>query len=457
MTANPGSCQPHFSEALFTDLYELTMAEAYLALGMDQPAVFELFFRRLPASRNFAIAAGLADALDYLERMKFDADDLDYLRSKGLCSDALLDRLRTFRFAGDVYAVPEGTPVFPNEPVLQVVAPLLEAQLVETYLMNQIHFQSLIATKAARVVHAAAGRTVVDFGSRRAHGTDAALKVARASYLAGVSGTSNVLAGKHYGIPVFGTMAHSYVQAHADELAAFQHFAEIHPNTTLLVDTYDTLQGVRNVIALAKRLGDHLNVSAIRLDSGDLAELSIEARRMLDDAGLKHLTIFASSGLDEFEIRQLLDRGAPIDGFGVGAKLAISSDSPELDFAYKLVEYAGEPRTKLSAGKFIYPRQKQVFRQTDDHILTSDTIGLHDERLPGYPLLQPVMKQGRRLQEPLSLDRIRSYTAQQLNLLPASLLRLDPAGEPYRVDISPTLQAQADAVHASHSVAMRSR
>ena len=265
-----------------------------------------------------------------------------------------------------MYAVPEGTLVFPNEPLLQVIAPITEAQLIETFVLNQVHFQSVAATKAARVVAAAQGRAIVDFGSRRSHGMDAALKVARATHLAGGAGTSNVLAGKLYGIPVFGTMAHSYIQAHDDEFASFDSFARLYPETTLLVDTYDTLAGVRKVIELSQKLEGRFQVRAVRLDSGDLGGLAVDTRRMLDEAGLQRVKIFASSGLDEYKSQKLVQTGAPIDAFGVGTKLAVIADAPDLDMAYKLVEYGGKGRLKLSAKKLLYPGRKQIFRQIEN-------------------------------------------------------------------------------------------
>ncbi|MEX0653944.1 MAG: nicotinate phosphoribosyltransferase [Phycisphaeraceae bacterium] len=434
--AEPGP----FAEGLFTDLYELTMAQAYDAEAMEDVAVFELFFRKLPASRNFVMAAGLADVLDYLEHFQFSEDDLAYLRRQGTFREPFLARLARLRFTGDVDAVPEGTLIFPNEPVVQVTAPLIEAQLIETLVLNQVHFQSVAATKAARCVLAAEGRTVVDFGSRRAHGIDAALKVARTSYLAGASGTSNVLAGKRYDIPIFGTMAHSYIQAHADEPAAFAAFARLYPETTLLVDTYDTLTGVRRVIDLARKLGERFRVKAVRLDSGDLGALAVATRRLLDQAGLERVKIFASSGLDEHEIRRLIRAGAPIDGFGVGTKLAVSQDAPDLDFAYKLVAYAGQPRTKLSAEKIIYPGRKQVFREVHDGMATADVLGEPDEPAPGRPLLQPVMRQGERLPAGrVTLHAARDHAARQLARLPEPWRSLDPADRPYPVRVSDRL------------------
>jgi nicotinate phosphoribosyltransferase len=336
--------------------------------------------------------------------------------------------------------MPEGTLVFPNEPLVQVIAPILEAQLMETLILNQIHFQSLAASKAARVVTAARGRTVVDFGSRRAHGTDAALKVARSTYLAGGHGTSNVLAGKLYGIPVFGTMAHSYIQAHDDELGSFEAFAGLYPETTLLVDTYDTLEGVRKVIELSRKWGDRFRVRALRLDSGDLAQLAIETRRMLDEAGLRHVEIFASSGLDEYKIQRLVEAGAPIDAFGVGTKLAVMADAPELDMAYKLVEYAGKGRLKLSTKKVLHPGRKQVFRQIENGRMVRDTIGRFDEQLPGEPLLVPLIQRG----EPavrLDLTESRLRLQREMASLPEVLRGLEPAPAPYPVAISERLQA----------------
>ena len=433
--------------ALFTDLYELTMAQAYDAEQMNAVAVFELFFRKIPHARNFVMAAGLDDVLSFLEAFHFTNDDLAYLSKLGLFSTAFLDRLGQLRFTGDVFALPEGTLVFPHEPLVQVVAPMIEAQLVETLILNQIHFQSVAATKAARVVTAAAGRQVVDFGSRRAHGSDAAMKVARTSYLAGAVGTSNVLAGKLYGIPVFGTMAHSYVQAHDDESQAFEAFARQFAATTLLVDTYDTLDAVRKIIELAGRLGDKFTVRAIRLDSGDLADLAFQTRRLLDNAGLERITIFASSGLDEHSVQELVECGAPIDAFGVGTKLAVSSDAPSLDMAYKLVEYAGEARSKLSSEKVLLPGRKQVFRTIQDGCMIQDVISCWDEQLDGQPLLRPVMKQGHRIAgENLTLFESRDNARQQLTQLPPHLRSIDPAQTPYKVVISDALQQKMNAV-----------
>lgn len=424
--------------ALFTDLYELNMAQAYRAEGMADRAVFEVVYRKLPAHRNYIVAAGVEDVLQFLARFRFTADERDWLRGQRGFSDAFVSSLENLRFTGDVYAMPEGTPVFPHEPFLQVVAPIAEAQLAETAILNIVHFQSLALTKADRIVRAAKGRPVVDFGSRRAPGGDAALSVARATYLAGGHGTSNVLAGRTWGIPIFGTMAHSYIQAHETETAAFEAFASLYPDTTILVDTYDTLEGVRQVVDLRKRLGNRFRISAIRLDSGDLATLAREARRMLDEAGLGSVTIFASSGLDEYQVARLVEAGAPIDGFGVGTKLAVSADAPEVDMAYKLVEYAGKGRFKLSRGKTLYPGRKQVFRRISDSCMSEDTIARFSENLPGSPLLRPSMLAGAIQPQP-SLEESRRYMQQQLAQLPGELLSLEPAATPYPVHFSKSL------------------
>ena len=423
--------------ALFTDLYEVTMAQAYWAEGMSGIAVFETFFRKLPHGRSYIMAAGFPDVLDFLETFGFDDDDLQYLRALGAFSDEFLDWLSGVRFTGDVWAVPEGTVLFPNEPIVQVIAPIVEAQLVETFVLNQVHLQSVIASKAARVVDAARERMVVDFGARRAHGTDAALKVGRTSYLAGAVGTSNLLAARQYGIPAFGTMAHSFVQAFGNEVDAFDAFVRLYPGTTLLVDTYDTLRGVDLVIEVARRLGERFKVNAVRLDSGDLGALSKAARAKLDAAGLTDVGIFASSGLDEYRIAALLDDGCPIDGFGVGTKLVVAEDVPALDMAYKLVEYGGVGRTKLSSGKVIYPGRKQVFRRVDDGVFAGDTLGKPDEALGGEPLLVPVMRNGRRISgaDP-GLEAARGRARQQIDSLPPQLRALDDAGWSYPVDVS---------------------
>jgi len=448
--------------ALFTDLYELTMAQAYHAEGLEDDAVFELFFREMPHERRYMLAAGLEQVLDFLEGLEVTGGDIDYLRGQGQFRDDFLERLRGLRFTGEVYAMREGTPVFPDEPIVQVSAPIFEAQILETFILNQVNFQTIAATKAARVVRAARGRTVVDFGSRRAHGRDAAMLVARTCYLAGAAGTSNVLAGRRYGVPIFGTMAHSYVQAHDDEAEAFRAFTRLYPGTTLLVDTYDTLDGVRTVIDLAREMGDDFTVRAIRLDSGDLADLAKKARALLDEAGLDNVKIFASSGLNERIIGDLLDAGAPIDGFGVGTHLAVSPDAPEIDMAYKLVKYGGRGRTKLSSSKEIFPDRKQAWRRSDDDdAMIGDVLGLHDDTgTPGAPLLEQVMRSGERTDAGrVTLDEAREYAAAQLDRLPPHLHSLEPlgrGGSPYPVAVSDNVREALAAATRRHERAKTS-
>ena len=431
---------PH-SLALFTDLYELTMAQAYFEEGMTDDAVFSLFVRRLPSRRNYLLACGLESVLEYLENLRFEEDDLAYLASLDKFSDRFLAELRDFRFSGTVYAVPEGTPVFANEPILEVVAPLSEAQIVETFIMNQVHVQTVLGTKAQRLALAAEGRPVVDFGPRRMHGIDAALKAARSFYIGGVAATSNVLAGKEYAVPVAGTMAHSYIQAHDDEREAFRAFTRIYPDTILLVDTYDSLEGVRRVIELAEKLGDEFSVRAVRLDSGDLLALAKKGRELLDGAGLDEVEIIASGGLDEDEIARLVAAGAPIDGFGVGTSMGVSRDAPDLDIAYKLCEYGGAGRLKLSSGKPVLPGRKQVFRVSENDGDVRDVIARADEELPGRPLLEAVMRDGERLPAGrVELESARDRASEQSARLPDHIRAIEPADESYPVAVSPALR-----------------
>jgi nicotinate phosphoribosyltransferase len=427
------------NDALLLDLYELTMLQSFHQQGMNDVAVFDLFIRRLPSTRNYAIACGLESALRYLETVSFCPDHLSYLKSLNRFSTDFIDYLGRLRFTGDVYAVAEGTPVFANEPIIEVAAPIAEAQFVETFLMNQIHLATLAASKAARVVASARGRDVVDFGLRRIHGTDAGLKTARAFYIAGVDSTSNVLAGAMYRIPVSGTMAHSYIQAHDSERDAFRHFLQSYPDGVLLVDTYDVRQGVQNVIEVAREIGPEFRAAGIRIDSGDLTAMANESRQLLDQAGLRTVKIFASGSLDEYTIESLLAAGAPIDGFGVGTHMGTSSDSPFLDTVYKLVEYANTPRTKSSPGKTILPGRKQVFREFIDGTASRDVIACFDETLPGEALLKPVMKSGHRLAPLSSVEVSRRHCLREIQRLPKSLLRLTPAEPPYAVNVSPKL------------------
>jgi len=435
--------------ALFTDLYELTMMQSYFDQDMHERAAFSLFVRDLPEERSYLLAAGLENVLDYLENLHFEDADIAHLRALGQFTREFLDWLKGFRFTGDVFAVPEGTPVFANEPILEIEAPIAEAQLVETAVMNIVHVQTLLASKAARVVEAAQGRAVVDFGARRIHGRDAAMQAARAFHIAGVSATSNVEAGRAYAIPVSGTMAHSYIEAFADEAEAFEAFTRSYPETVLLVDTYDTVQGVQNAIDLARELGEDFKVRAIRLDSGDLADLSERARGMLDEAGLSGVDIFASGGLDEYKIAELLGAGAPIDGFGVGTAMGVSEDAPSLEIAYKLTAYAGEGRLKLSPGKASFPGLKQIFRHTGpDGRAIGDTLGLHSESLEGRPLIECVMRGGARTGRAPELNAIREYAASEIAALPDQVRAIAPAATAYPVEISADLDAYTEEVRS---------
>ena len=431
------------AQGLVTDLYQLTMLQAYLVHGMHAPATFELFTRRLPPNRNFLIAAGLQAALDYLENLRFEAADIDYLESLGRFSAEFLDYLKGFRFSGSVDALPEGTPFFANEPLLTVHAPLPEAQLVETRLLNLVQLPSAVASKAARVVAAADGRSVIDFGLRHAHGADASLAASRAAYVAGVQATSNVAAGQAFGIPVAGTMAHSFVQAHDREREAFRRFMATFPGAALLVDTYDVEAGVATVTDLVREAGGAAP-AAVRLDSGDLAAHARRTRRQLDEAGLPQVRIIASGNLDEGEIARLIADDAPIDSFGVGAALAVSEDAPCLDVVYKLVAYDGRGRMKLAAQKTTLPDPKQVFRKFDGGAATHDVLGLSDETLDGQPLLEPVIRDGRRLPAGRrSLDEIRTHAESSLAVLPPRVRALEPATPAYRVEISAALHEAA--------------
>jgi nicotinate phosphoribosyltransferase len=434
----PGPNDP----ALFTDLYELTMLQAYFHEKMNQEAVFSLFVRRLPPERNFLMACGLDTVLAYLENLTFTRDSLDYLRSLGQFSESFLEWLGHFRFTGSVRAVPEGTPVFANEPILEITAPLPQAQIIETFVMNQIHLQTLLASKAWRVVTAAQGRTVVDFGARRMHGMDAALKAARAFHIAGVAATSNVLAGKLYDLPVTGTMAHSYIQSHDNETDAFKAFVSSFPETVLLVDTYDTLAGIHKVISLADTLGTDFRLKGVRLDSGDRLILSRKVRQALDNAGLRQVEIFVSGNLDEYRIADLIKAGAPINGFGVGTHMGVSLDVPCMDIVYKLCEYAGEGKLKLSSGKPVLPGAKQVFRTEQDGRFVKDIIGCMDENLPGNPLLERVMQNGQRLPAGFrDLNAIRNDAEIQTARLPEPIADIHPADPLFPVEISPKLTA----------------
>ena len=431
------------SSPLLTDLYQLTMLQGYLEQGMDQPAAFEFFVRKLPESRNFLVAAGLEQALDFLENLP-SAPRLEWIAASGLFKD-LVDYLEKLRFTGDVHGIPEGTVVFANEPLLRVTAALPQAQLVETRLINLLHFSTMIASKAARSVLAAPGKLLVDFGLRRAHGAEAGLLAARAAYAAGFSGSATVLAAPCFGVPVYGTMAHSFVQAHDDEAAAFEHFARSFPgNAVLLIDTYDTEAAARKAVALAPRLAaDGIAIKGVRLDSGDLASHARKVRQILDQGGLEKTVIFASGNLDEYRLKALLDSGAPIDGFGVGTSLVTSGDAPSLDSVYKLMEYAGRPRRKRSEGKATWPGRKQVYRRYGpDGRMREDLMTIEADAQEGDALIQPLMTAGRRLVPPPGLAEIRARALRQYALLPEPLKSLDTAAA-YSVVVSDALRRLA--------------
>ncbi|AOJ81862.1 MULTISPECIES: nicotinate phosphoribosyltransferase [Burkholderia] len=436
--------------ALLTDLYEFTMLQSYFDCGMNDAATFEFFVRKLPAHRNFLMAAGLEQVLDYLADLKLDAGEIEGLASTGLFSDRFLASLESLRFTGSVRAMREGTLFFVDEPILQITAPMREAQLIESRVMNLLHYESIVASKAARAVLAAPGKTLVDFGLRRAHGAEAALLSARASYVAGFTGTATLLAGLRYGIPVYGTMAHSYVQAHAGESLAFEHFARSFPrNAMLLIDTYDTEAAAYKVIDVAKKLArDGIEVKGVRLDSGDLAQHAMRVRAILDRAGLDRVTIFASGNLDEYKLEELIGKGAPIDGFGVGTRMNTSADAPYADCAYKLTEYAGVPRRKRSEGKATWPGRKQVYRRyRDDGVIDGDSLALADEAHPGGALLEPFVIDGERVAPLPSLAGIRAHASKELGALPAALRDLTHAAE-YPVAVTDALIALAQRIDA---------
>ena len=426
---------------LLADLYQFTMLQAYFDREMFAPAVFELFVRKLPPVRNFLVAAGLEQAVDYLRGLRFAPNEIDALRATGLFHDAFLAWLGELRFAGDVDAMPEGTIAFPHEPLLRVTASLPEAQLVESRLVNLIHFATTIASKAGRFVLAAPGRTLVDFGMRRAHGSEAALLAARASYLAGFTGTATTLAHAAFGIPVFGTMAHSFVQAHDSEVDAFEHFLDSQRGSiVLLIDTYDTVAAASRVVELARRRADK-PIDAVRLDSGDLGLFARQVRQVLDAAGLTKIGIFASGNLDEHRVQSLVTGRAPIDGFGIGTSLDAASDCPVLDCVFKLQEYAGRPRRKRSPGKATWPGAKQVYRQRGAlGELERDVLAPATEEHRGEPLLEPVLRRGELVAPLPTLAASRERAARELSSLPPPLRSLLKEGA-YRVDIAPSLDA----------------
>jgi len=432
---------------LLTDLYQLNMMQAYLDKGMTAPATFEFFVRKLPPRRGFLLAAGLQQAVEFLETLAFRDAEIDWLRDSGRFGKNFLDYLAELRFAGELHALPEGTVVFADEPILRVTAPLPLAQLVETRLINLVHFQTLIASKAARMALVAPGKMLVDFGLRRAHGAEAGLLAARAAYIAGFAGTATMLAERVFGVPIFGTMAHSFVQAHDDESAAFESFARSRPKSViLLIDTYDTEAGAEKVVRLAPRLArDGIAVQGVRLDSGDLAKHARKVRPILDAGGLTGAKIFASGGVDEDLLQEIVASGAPIDGYGIGTSLTTSPDVAALDCAYKLQEYAGIARRKRSEGKATWPGRKQIYRSYDgEGRLSGDVLTLEDDRREGAPLIAPVLRAGKRVMPLPDLEEIRSRAAAELARVPPAWRGL-VCETPFPVEVAPALRELAEA------------
>jgi len=438
-----------YSPVLLTDLYELTMGAAYYRQKMFAPATFSLFIRDYPPHRAYFVSAGLGEAVDFLASLNFSQEDLDYLDGTGRFSQDFLHYLSQLRFTGHVSAIPEGRLFFKDEPILEVTAPIIEAQLVETYVINAINLQVAIATKASRCVHAAEGRSLVDFSLRRTQGAEAGLKVARTSFLSGFDGTSNVLAGKLYNIPIFGTMAHSFITSFENEIDAFRAFSQVFPeNTVLLIDTYENMSGARNAAQIAREMAARgHSLKGVRLDSGDMAEISKKVKAFFDAEGLKEISIFASGGFDEFKIAQVLKEGAKIDAFGVGTKMGVSADAPYTDMAYKLVKYDERPVLKLSAGKKTLVDEKQVFREKRDGKLIKDVISLRREKGSGEPLLKPIMRHGERSEPPDTLEAIRTRFREEFEQLDDCHKAITNP-KPFPVELSGGLQKlQEEVVH----------
>jgi nicotinate phosphoribosyltransferase len=420
--------------SMLTDLYELTMCASYFDNKKLEPATFDLFIRRLPPSRSYFLFAGLEQILRFLKKAKFDEDHIVFMKKQGF-KDDFLDYLRNFRFTGEVWSIPEGTVVFPTEPLIRVTAPIIEAQIIETFILNTVNLQTTIATKASRVTNAAKNKPIIEFGLRREHGTDAGMKVARSSYIAGCAGTSNVLAGMEYGIPVFGTMAHSFVMSFNKEIDSFRAFTKTFPDgSTLLIDTFDNIKGAENAAKVAQELEKKgFKLGAVRLDSGDLVELSKKIRKLLDENGLKYVKIFASGDLDEYKIEEMLKKGARIDAFGVGTRMGTSEDRPYVDVIYKLCEKTDErgkfsPIMKLSEGKVTLPGRKQVFRLKDRKgSFIKDIIALDNEKIYGEPLLIKVMEKGKIVYDLPSLDEITKKASENLSNIPPKYKKLKNA------------------------------
>lgn len=441
--------QPSENLALLTDLYELTMAQTYFRERRLAAATFSLFIRKYPPNRGFFVSCGLADVLQYLESLHFEPEDIDYLHQTGMFAPDFLDFLSDVRFTGDVWAIPEGRLFFVDEPVIEVTAPIIESQIVETFIINQVNLQSLLATKAARCVYAASGRDVVDFGLRRTQGTDAGMKLARSGYIAGLGGTSNVLAGKRYGIPIVGTVAHSFIASYEQEIDAFRAFVRSFPDySTLLIDTYDTIAGAHKAVVVGREMAAKgQRLKGVRIDSGDLLQLGRGVRRILDDAGMGYVKIVGSGGLDEYDLERLSQESAPYDSYGVGTRMGVSADAPWTDMAYKLVRYDGRPVLKLSTGKVTLPDEKQVYRSSTPEHIAGDTIALRHERLDGESLLQEVMVRGVRQLPPVSLREMRETFLSEFGRLDESHKKLTNPGK-YPVSLSPQLLAEKEQVES---------
>lgn len=432
--------------SMLTDLYELTMCASYFDNKRNGLATFDLFIRKLPPNRSYFVFAGLEQVLLFLKNIKFNQEQVSYLRKHGFKED-FLNYLMSFKFSGEVWSVPEGTIVFPNETLIRVTAPIIEAQLIESFLLNTVNVQIMIATKASRVINAAQGRPVIEFGLRRTHGTDAGMKAARCSYIAGCNGTSNVLGGMKYGIPIFGTMAHSFVMFFDKEIEAFRAFAKTFPKTsTFLIDTFDDIKGAEKAAIVAKELERKgCKLSSVRIDSGNLVEISKKIRALLDEKGLNHIKIFASGDLDEYKVEELLSKGAKIDAFGVGTRMSTSEDRPHVDVIYKLCEKMNKrgkfmPTMKLSKGKITLPGRKQVYRvKNSTGNFVKDIIALGNEKVGGEPLLVKVMEKGETVYDLPTLEAIRGKALENLSKLPRKYTRLKSAPR-YPVELSPRLK-----------------
>ena len=420
--------------SLLTDLYEITMAYSYFKSNRNEISTFELFIRNLPKNRNFLVSAGIDDIIKIISEFHFTDDDIKYLKSLKLFSDDFLDYLKNFKFKGDVWAIPSGQIYFPNEPVIRITADRISAQLLETIILNQFNFQSMIASKCARIIISSRGIPCVDFSPRRDHGIDSALKVAKVSYICNFIGTSNVLAGKIFNIPVYGTMAHSYIMSFSDEETAFREFLKCFEEPVLLIDTYDTIEGAKKVIKLLK---EGYKIKGVRIDSGDLVELSKKVKQIFKNEGFD-IKIFLSGDLDEYVIDEILSKGAIADAFGVGTKMGTSSDAPYLNGVYKLVEDEYGFKIKTSPGKITLPGKKQVYRIYKNGIMEKDIIALEDEKCEGIPLLKKYIENGNVL-EYEDIENSRKFFKENLSTLPDYLKTTRKSEIDYPIEVSDKL------------------